>query len=161
MLSFTGEKLPTEEMAFMKKASDFGINWLLTPQQQKTVNVTINLFNKKGTLGECVYLGKVDNRKVFDVKINLHFMGRSKKLERKMESVTTCLFHELIHVKQYATNSLFDYVDGTVRFNGVRYNVTEHNVTTKPEYWESPWEWEAYGGSKCLWELFLIKMREV
>lgn len=50
-------------------------------------------------------------------------------------------FHELVHVKQYATGEL-QYVSDTVHmWRGKRYK----NIEDMDRYWDLPWEVEAHG----------------
>lgn len=82
----------------------------------------------------------VINRKAKDA------MVQYKKLFRDL------LSHELVHVKQYLNNELFDYSDEErVRFMGrIHKNSKEMDRT----YWNSPWEVEAYGRAEGLYHIF-------
>lgn len=60
------------------------------------------------------------------------------------------LAHELVHVKQYAKNEVYDYVDGThSRWLKERIN------WKKTRYYDLPWEKEAYALQKVLTKRFL------
>ena len=52
------------------------------------------------------------------------------------------LFHELVHVRQYATNQLYDYPDGMTRWKRMR--MRDREDVTKIEHKRKPWEHEAY-----------------
>lgn len=79
--------------------------------------------------------------KHFNILLNKKLNGR-----RLFET----LAHEMVHVKQYATNQMLDYLnhDG-VRFNGKIHYMEEH------EYWMMPWEIEAFGMSYGLYKSFM------
>ena len=60
------------------------------------------------------------------------------------------LGHELVHVKQYAMGELTTDRYGALRYNGVHYN-----VETLLDYFDLPYEIEAYGKEKGLLVGFL------
>ena len=51
------------------------------------------------------------------------------------------LAHEMVHVKQWAKDEMYEYMNtmGMVRFKGERIHLEE------TDYWDYPWEIEAYG----------------
>ena len=51
------------------------------------------------------------------------------------------LAHEMVHVKQWAKDEMYEYMNtmGMVRFKGERIHLEE------TDYWDDPWENEAYG----------------
>ena len=79
--------------------------------------------------------------------------NRAKKQIFRLKEPMKTLIHELIHVKQYANNQLFDYVDGDSKFEGWVYKRTE----SVEEYWDSPWEIEAYGRTDGVYEMFCVQ----
>ena len=66
------------------------------------------------------------------------------------------LGHELVHVKQYALGELTPDRDGALRYNGVHYN--PQNLL---EYFELPYEIEAYGKEKGLLVGFLAVWKNI
>ncbi len=64
-----------------------------------------------------------------------------------------CLSHEMIHVSQYFTGALRDRGFKTV------YRGKSYPNETKTDYWESPWEIEAYGRSIGLIKMWLDARR--
>lgn len=92
----------------------------------------------KDDLGEnhayCMWMDDNHKPKKFKVVIS-STMGRRKTLE--------ILAHEMVHVKQYVTGQLMDYVYGSmVRWNGKKMLYDDNDVE---RYYDSPWEIEAYG----------------
>ena len=80
-----------------------------------------------------------------------------KQITRYKETLKN-LGHELVHVKQYLLNELFDYTDGmTSRYMGMRHSYTGEMDWT---YWDAPYEVEAYGRSEGLYQMFLQKLKE-
>ena len=50
------------------------------------------------------------------------------------------LAHEMVHVKQWAKNEMYEYMKlDEVRFNKTKFNMSDIN------YWDYPWEIEAFG----------------
>ena len=66
-----------------------------------------------------------------------------------MKKVLTTLAHELVHVKQYATGEMRDRDNAIVEWMGEKYNQDEL------EYWEHPWEIDAYGREVGLYIRFM------
>jgi len=68
------------------------------------------------------------------------------------------LGHELVHVKQYLNNELFDYKSGDVRYKGLFFDASHY--TEEEKYFDSPWEIEAYGREWGLYKIFCNKLKE-
>ena len=50
------------------------------------------------------------------------------------------LAHEMVHIKQWAKNEMYEYMNiGEVRFNKTKFNISDI------DYWDYPWEIEAFG----------------
>jgi hypothetical protein len=65
------------------------------------------------------------------------------------------LAHEMVHVKQYATGEMRDYLKvNRVKWMGSIINDGEMN------YWDQPWEIEAYGREKGLYYRFIDSKRK-
>jgi hypothetical protein len=64
------------------------------------------------------------------------------------------LAHELVHLKQYAKGELIDYVRTShVKWRGEKIDESKIN------YWETPWEIEAYGREKGLYHMFKLHLK--
>jgi hypothetical protein len=73
---------------------------------------------------------------------------------RKKKLIST-LLHELVHVKQYCRKELnFGSTMNHTHWKGKLYD------ERKLSYWLLPWEIEAYGLEKCLYELCLDSNRD-
>ena len=58
----------------------------------------------------------------------------------KIRNLLITLAHEMVHVKQWAKNEMYEYSKlDEVRFNKTKFNMAEI------DYWDYPWEIEAYG----------------
>ena len=58
----------------------------------------------------------------------------------KIRNLLITLAHEMVHVKQWAKNEMYEYYKlDEVRFNKTKFNMADLN------YWDYPWEIEAFG----------------
>lgn len=152
MLKFSGKKLHKDDMKLLREVSKFTMNKFIKPCVQRNLYVRVRLVDKlKGWSGDCFYMGNIEGFRVFDINVSVSKINtRAKNPLRRMRDPMETLIHELIHVKQYANNQLFDYVDGHSKFEGWIYKRTE----SVEEYWDSPWEIEAYGRTDGVFEMF-------
>ena len=68
------------------------------------------------------------------------------------------LGHELVHVKQYLNGEMRDYVDGSYKFLGNKYDPIPDGEFSD-EYFDSPSEIEAYGREQGLCIMFWHKVK--
>ena len=71
------------------------------------------------------------------------------KKDKDFAEILQTIAHELVHVKQYA--------EGTLNFGkDLNHSIWKGKVydEKKISYWELPWEIEAYGMERCLYELW-------
>lgn len=100
-----------------------------------------------------VYNGSRDGIRSFTIVLNAsHISRRAKNPIVKLKKLLIDLGHELIHVKQYLNNEIFDYVNGDVRFRGKRFDASHSETQVK--YYDSPWEVDAYGREWGLYKVF-------
>jgi hypothetical protein len=81
--------------------------------------------------GDCEYVDEESRPKEFLIRVN-----DALKLSKKLRTIC----HEMVHVKQYAT--------GEMRYMWRPARHTKFQGTLYPdevEYWDSPWEIEAFG----------------
>ena len=124
---------------FVKRAALFYASQLMTPKMLENIFVRIKFDPKLDALG---YAGVIDYNesnkpREFEIEIN-PITGSHDILET--------LAHEMVHVKQYAYGETNEY--GT-RWRGQRIK----NL----DYYDEPWEIEAYGMSTGLFSKFVIK----
>jgi hypothetical protein len=81
-----------------------------------------------------------------------------KKPQTRLKNLLIDLGHELVHVKQYLNNELFDYKSGDVRFKGLFFDASHYMDEEK--YYFSPWEVAAYGMEYGLYKVFCNKLKE-
>ncbi len=75
--------------------------------------------------------------------------GRKRDVTEWAHEVLKTLAHELVHVKQYVMGEL------SMRREGLCYRGVHYDVKTLTEYFELPYEIEAYGREKGLLIAFL------
>ena len=93
------------------------------------INLVSNLAKDEGIHGDCTWTDNNRNPREFEIRIDV---DQTPYIRMRT------LSHEIIHLRQYAKNQLFDYVKfGFSRFNGVRVNFSNMNEL------EQPWEVEA------------------
>ena len=96
----------------------------------------------------------------FKVIINHHALeidhyGRTRDMTEWAHEVLKTLAHELVHVKQYVLGELAMRKDGLYS-RGIKYD-----VETLSEYFELPYEIEAYGREKGLLVSFLEFWKQI
>lgn len=122
------------DRAIARKAVRYYVERLLGDRLENLSIVIKFDANLKEDHAYCQWLDANDKPRKFRVVINSQ-MGRRKTLE--------ILAHEMVHVKQYATGELKDYVYGNhVRWKGQK---MFYDDTDDQNYYDSPWEIEAYG----------------
>ena len=122
-------------------AAIFYANRLLTPNIINKIHLEINIRKMQQNIyGYCEWMDNSYRPKEFLITL-------SKRLSHK--NLLIFLAHEMVHVRQYATNQLFDYISGNVRFCNQRYD------TDNIDYFSSPWEIEAFDMQEKLYQEYL------
>jgi hypothetical protein len=112
-------------------------NKLMSARMVKSLSITIklkkNLSKKDGDEGRTSWEDSNHRPKEFTIEVDANISTRE---------ILEVLAHEMVHVKQFATGELFQYFTGKhkdlMRWHG---QVINNDV----EYWDQPWEIEAYG----------------
>jgi hypothetical protein len=81
--------------------------------------------------GDCEYIDDEARPKEFLIRVN-----DALKLSKKLRTIC----HEMVHVKQYATGEM-KYMSRPARFTKFQGMLYPDEL----EYWDSPWEIEAFG----------------
>jgi hypothetical protein len=100
----------------------------------------------------CYYDGILNERRTFTVILNAKQVKRSTATLVRLGNLLVDLGHELVHIKQYLNNEIFDYVSGDVRYKGTYFDASYQE--NEELYYESPWEIEAYGRELGLYRMF-------
>lgn len=121
---------------------------LLTPSLFEKVEVHIEFENfGKGT-NEFAYCEWVDTNH----RAKQFIITANKKLSRK--DMILALAHEMVHVKQYARGELKDYLKS--RKCKWKDEVLD---LEQVDYWDLPWEIEAFGREKGLYVRYMEHLR--
>lgn len=118
----------------------FGEKLLPRSFDSLTIHMHLSTDMKGKLMGDTEAVDSNHRPKQFCIRVNKHLQGR-----RLFETIA----HEMVHVKQYATDQLKDYYNAGVRFNNKVY------VDDDKGYWLQPWEIEAYGMSYGLYKSFI------
>ena len=110
-----------------------------------TINLKKNLLSKEGFEGTAMWEDDSYRPKEFTIEIDT---------TAKIRNILITLAHEMVHVKQWAKDEMYEYMNvaGLVRFKGEKV----HMVIT--DYWDYPWEIEAYGKQLGLFVRFCEHM---
>ena len=110
-----------------------------------TINLKKNLLSKEGNEGSAVWEDDGFRPKEFIIELDSTV---------KIRNLLITLAHEMVHVKQWAKNEMYEYMHtlGMVRFKGEKIHLQE------TEYWDYPWEIEAYGKQLGLFVRFCEHM---
>lgn len=172
MIRVYSKALSKQERRFLQIASHWCLDKFVETSVKDAATISIHVRHIPTKYGKD-YFGYVlhqvhDGKQYFKVEISDSLIrSRSKTDFNKLKEVLRSLFHELVHVKQYLNKELYDYADGDVKFCGQRYpHVQDENglvpADYDEEYYDSPWEVEAYGRQDGLVKLFkkLITVEE-
>ena len=97
-----------------------------------TINLKKNLLSKEGNEGSAIWEDDGYRPKEFIIELDSTV---------KIRNILITLAHEMVHVKQWAKDEMYEYMNvaGMVRFKGEKVHM---EIT---DYWDYPWEIEAYG----------------
>jgi hypothetical protein len=134
----------------VKKAAKFYGEYLMGKKLAENVNLTIDFEKFEPSCKEYAYCDWVDDNhrsRVFVITINRNLSKKETLL---------ALAHEMVHVKQYAKGELKDIFRPVKMTKWMGESFPENSV----DYWDSPWEWEAFGREKGLYIKFLAHLKE-
>ncbi len=140
-----------------------------TPTYKKLIlNLKFNdkLKREEKSLGDCIWTNTPHRPREFDMNIDSSF-GRV--------SILQCISHELVHLHQYATNRVYDLILTGKRsdFPKSRQHLIHESVNdtciidtrwdgmyyategSKLHYYETPWEIDAHGKERGLYQRWM------
>lgn len=131
----------------ISEAAEFYCSKLLSKRMLNSLYVEIQLKKKlhddEDYQAFCDYQGKSDGIREFTVEL---------KKGMSIRDTLTYLAHECVHVKQFATGEM---KNGAVYAVTTRWKGKEINDNAI-DYWDLPWEIEAYGREKGLYSRFVV-----
>jgi hypothetical protein len=158
-----------DDVRLIKKYANFCLSKFVKNSILRKSIITIKIINRdelsckeerkelKESSAWMTYDGTTDDgKKLFTVILDkIVINNRAKKLLTRYKNLLKYMGHEMVHIKQYLLNEMFDYKDGeTVRFAGQRYHYNSEKKDLDWDYWESPWEREAYSYQEALYYMF-------
>ena len=109
-----------------------------------TINLKKNLLAKTGKEGSAIWEDDGYRSREFTIELDSSV---------KIRELLITLAHELVHVKQWAKDEMYEYMEPhMVRFKGEKIHLKE------TDYWDYPWEIEAYGRQLGLFIRFCEEM---
>lgn len=127
-------------------ATQWITTYLIGNRITNSLYLTLNFTNLKDVNGNCIWVGDNNRPREFEIEI-------SNKLGYK--PTMSALAHELVHVKQYAKGELKDYmVHKWCRWKDEIFQVDDI------DYWEAPWEIEAFGREVGLVHKYKLHCKE-
>ena len=126
----------TTQKKYLRQITEFALPLMMSKRLANTLEITFrivpDLYSKHDIMGDA--WTEDDGRYPKDFVVRL---DGKMPLRDFLETAA----HELVHVKQWATNQMRDY---SSRDKITAYNSKKIN-TTKVNYWDLPWEVEAHG----------------
>lgn len=131
-----------DQAAELTGAAYFFARRLMHPNLVRVLNVDINVVKRHSTLGLCDAAVN-DRGKYRDFEITLR-SGRGDP------DICQTLAHEMVHVKQYSTgelsaNGILVSIAGRLIYTAQWAGKTWLPKSNECQYYDSPWEIEAYG----------------
>ena len=110
-----------------------------------TIKLKKNLLSKEGNEGSAIWEDDSYRPKEFIIELDTTV---------KIRNLLITLAHEMVHIKQWARDEMYEYMNvaGLVRFKGEKIHL---ELT---DYWDYPWEIEAYGKQLGLFVRFCEHM---
>ena len=105
-----------------------------------TINLKKNLLSKEGNEGSAIWDDDGVRPREFTIELDSTV---------KIRNLLITLAHEMVHIKQWAKGEMYEYVKSPmVRFHKTKFELDDTN------YWEYPWEIEAFGRQLGLFIMF-------
>jgi hypothetical protein len=132
----------------VRSAAEFFANMLMSTRLLDSIGIILKFTKVKGAKAS-VYQDP-DIPRNFCIEMDT---GLTRKL------IIKSLAHEMVHVWQYASGKMKDYVrePGKVRFGEKIY---DYSIESE-EYWFLPWEIEAYGMEVGLYQHYLMMLKSL
>jgi len=131
------------QRSMSKSMVEFAAHYLMSGRLANTLTVKVkiidDLWQKDHCHADCIYVDSDYRPKEFLIRVDGGMMERPF-----LETIA----HEMVHIKQYARDEMRELYDGRHRFLGSYYD-------SDLNYWEQPWEIEAHGRERGLFEMWV------
>lgn len=139
-ITITGMIGKRKEKALLKEAAEFFADQLMDPRTVRNLVLDIEVYNNLDVEGECVDEDGFRNPRWFTIGL---------KGGQDINDMIKTLGHEMVHVKQHAKNELQTGHAVAARGGLKIYSKWMGEVwkakRKEDDYFDSPWEIEAYG----------------
>ena len=124
------------------RAVEYYCTLLLDKRRAKSLWIEVELKNRldNDAEGYCFYEGYDRGNRDFTIQIAKHF---------KLENILKNIAHECVHLKQFAKGELKDNFNRSSFWMGKKFDDQAH------DYYDLPWEIEAFGREQGLYYKFL------
>ena len=126
---------------FVRRAALFYASELMSKKVLENVYLRIKFSNKIPAFGYAEIIGYNDSRKAREFEIEIH-SGIGAR------NILKTLAHEMTHIKQYVYSETNETL---TRWKGLRID------SDTIDYWDQPWEIEAFGMETGLFSKFAVK----
>lgn len=163
MIRFTGKKLREKDQEILIDVAKFTLAKFVKPSKLKnvTINVRLETDYTRGWSGECADQGvdEFTGRRKFDIVIRITKINhRAKDVLKRLKDPMKTIIHEMVHVKQYVNREMRDFDNGDTKFQGK--TIIAEKQCNYYEYWDLPWEVEAYGHQEGTYEQYCMYHKE-
>lgn len=139
MIRFRNTKLVQKEhLELAKDLGDYIEDYFFTPKLKKKLETTVyfreNYFKETGNYADCVW----EDTHVRPLEFTINFEPK-----QKLAVFLNTFAHEMVHVKQWAKGEMYVH-QRDLSITSFRKQLID---TNKVNYWDQPWEIEAYGRS--------------
>jgi len=169
MLQIKGNQIKRADKKMLRRFSQYVLDKYVTASTQAEATIIVKFIHadslktpkERREFRECrawsEYDGRRNGKRHFTVEIATNTISKRTKVQiKKLKEAMECLGHELIHVKQYLNNEMFDYANGNVRWKGKIIKDWQEGEA----YYFSPFEIEAYGHEVGLYKCFREKLKK-
>jgi hypothetical protein len=161
-INLHARKIDIKVRAAIMAMGEFAMSRLV-PSTRLRNNITLNIHLKhhvedgEAMLSEFTNPNKPREFKIIidPYRIEVDKFGRTLTDTEWAHSILKLLAHELVHVKQYVMGEL------KPANNGFVYKKTMYSPESLDEYFEQPFEIEAYGRERGLMNAFLLRWKEI
>ena len=171
MVRVTSRHLNNHDIALLRRFTNFVLNKFVRKSTLDKTFVHIKIMSKEElanseeypemhkSIALCSYEDiKNGKRKFTVILVSSRLNNRAKKSWLRNKTLMRDLAHELVHVKQYLNGEMFGFVSGDIRYKGEIF--TAQHMNDEENYYNTPWEIEAYGREQGLYNLFVKILKE-
>jgi len=143
----------TQQRRIIKSAVAFFSDQLMDLRTRRRLNIKIVRKSSIDVMAECGAIEDGRSPKCFKIDIRAH---------KRDDDIIKTLAHEMVHVKQFAKNELSARLRRVAKGKGHQYEYVMkwfgliwEPKAKEDEYWDAPWEIEAYGREHGLYQKWL------